>query len=230
MEETSLRETLTHVVEDYLKTIYELTVTSGRATTNQIAERMGVTAASVTNMVQKLAATQPPLLEYRKHRGVMLTEAGEKVALEIIRHHRLLEMFLHQMLGFGWDEVHAEADRLEHVISEEFEERIAATLGDPLRDPHGDPIPTRDLRLPDANSLQLSQLRAGQGAIVQRVRSADAELLRYLSELGLKPEAHLQVLGFSPFDQNLRLQVEGKQEPVVLGMNVTSQVFVRLVG
>ncbi|HJW90977.1 MAG TPA: metal-dependent transcriptional regulator [Anaerolineales bacterium] len=229
MDDISLRESLTHVVEDYLKTIYDLTVTSGRATTNQIAERMGVTAASVTNMIQKLAATQPPLLEYRKHRGVVLTGDGEKVALEIIRHHRLLEMYLHQMLGFGWDEVHAEADRLEHVISEEFEERIAATLGDPRHDPHGDPIPTRDLRLPDAKSMQLSQLRPRQEAIVQRVRSSDAELLRYLSELGLKPEAHLQVLEYSPFDENLRLQVEGKQAPVVLGVSVTSQVFVEVI-
>ena len=229
MDDISLRESLTHVVEDYLKTIYDLTVTSGRATTNQIAERMGVTAASVTNMIQKLAATQPPLLEYRKHHGVVLTGDGEKVALEIIRHHRLLEMYLHQMLGFGWDEVHAEADRLEHVISEEFEERIAATLGDPRHDPHVALIPTRDQRLPDAKRTELTQLRPRQEAIVQRVRSSDAELLRYLSELGVKPEAHLQVLEYSPFDENLRLQVEGKQAPVVLGVSVTSQVFVEVI-
>ena len=194
MDRKPIRENLTHVIEDYLKTIYDLTASSGRATTNGIAERMGVTAASVTNMIQKLAATQPPLLEYRKHRGVVLTEAGEKVALEIIRHHRLLEMFLHQTLGYSWDAVHEEADRLEHVISEKFEERIAETLGNPRHDPHGDPIPTRELHLPDSTATALSQLRPGQEAIVQRVRSEDPELLRYLSDLGLTPEARLTAL------------------------------------
>lgn len=221
-----MRENLTHVIEDYLKSIYDLTADSGRATTNQIAERMGVTPASVTNMIQKLASTDPPLLEYRKHRGVVLTEDGERVALEILRHHRLLEMFLHQTLGYSWDEVHDEADRLEHVISEEFEERIAERLGHPRRDPHGDPIPTRDLELPQAKALTLGDLRPGQRATVQRVRDADPELLRYLSDLGITPGARLTILDFSPFDNNLRLQVLSHDEAVVLGPNVTSQVFV----
>jgi DtxR family Mn-dependent transcriptional regulator len=228
LDHNPLRNQLTHVVEDYLKTIYDLTATSGRATTNGIAERMGVTPASVTNMIQKLAATQPPLLEYRKHRGVVLTEAGEKVALEIIRHHRLLEMYLHQALGYSWDEVHEEADRLEHVISEAFEERIAASLGDPRHDPHGDPIPTRDLRLPDTAAVPLSQLRPGQEAAVERVRSEDPDLLRYLQDLGLTPEARLRVVDFSPFDHNLRLRIEGQEEPLVLGLSVTSQVYVEV--
>lgn len=231
MDETDrnpVRDNLTHVVEDYLKIIYNLTATSGRASTNQIAERMGVTPASVTSMVQKLAATHPPLLEYRKHRGVVLTGEGEKVALEIIRHHRLLEMFLHQALGYSWDEVHEEADRLEHVISEELEERIASSLGDPRHDPHGDPIPTRDLRLPHATTTSLNELRPGKQAVVQRVRDEDAELLRYLRGLGLTPEARLVVLAYSPFDGNLTLQVEGQPQPVVLGPNVTGQVFVEI--
>lgn len=223
-----MRENLTHVIEDYLKTIYDLSATSGRATTNQIAERLGVTPASVTNMLQKLAATQPPLVEYRKHRGVLLTPDGEKVALEIVRHHRLIEMFLHQTLGFSWDEVHAEADRLEHVISEELEERIALSLGDPRHDPHGDPIPTRDLRLPSSTTLTLAQLRPPQHATIQRVRDADPELLRYLSELGLIPEVRLTVLGYSPFDNNLRVLVEGQDTPIVLGEKITSQVFVEI--
>ena len=123
-----MRKNLTKVIEDYLKKIYELTQSDERATTNQIAERMGVTPASVTNMIQKLSASVPPLLEYRKHHGVKLTAEGERDALEIIRHHRLLEMFLHQILGYSWDEVHEEADRLEHVISEEMEERIAGNV------------------------------------------------------------------------------------------------------
>ena len=224
-----MRENLTHVIEDYLKTIYDLTADSGRATTNQIAERMGVTPASVTNMIQKLAATDPPLLEYRKHRGVVLTEEGEKVALEILRHHRLLEMFLHQTLGYRWDEVHEEADRLEHVISEEFEERIAERLGNPRQDPHGDPIPTRELELPDNSTVPLSEMRPGEQGKVRRVRDTDPDLLRYLSDLGLTPGAKITVLDFSPFDHNLRLRVEGKDEAAVLGPNVTHQVFVEVV-
>ncbi len=223
-----MRENLTHVIEDYLKAIYDLTQGGRRATTNQIAERMAVTPASVTNMLQKLAVTRPPLVDYRKHRGVRLTAAGEQVALEIIRHHRLLEMFLHQTLGFSWDEVHAEADRLEHVISEELEERIALSLGDPRHDPHGDPIPTRDLHLPSSSAQTLSQLRPGQVATVRRVRDADPGLLRYLSELGITPEAEIAVLDYSPFDNNLRLQVTGREEAVVLGVNVTSQVYVEV--
>ena len=224
-----MRENLTRVIEDYLKTIYDLTAGGERASTNQIAERMDVTPASVTNMIQKLAEAQPPLLDYRKHRGVKLTPEGEKVALEIIRHHRLLEMFLHQTLGYSWDEVHDEADRLEHVISEELEERIASSLGDPQHDPHGDPIPTRDLHLPESSEVSLRQLRPVQKAQVKRVRDSDPELLRYLSEMGVKPEARLQILDYSPFDNNLRVQIEGESKSVVLGPMVTNQVFVEIV-
>jgi DtxR family Mn-dependent transcriptional regulator len=223
-----MRENLTYVIEDYLKTIYGLT-RDGRASTNQIAERMGVTPASVTNMIQKLSGTHPPLLDYRKHRGVLLTEEGEKIALEILRHHRLIEMFLHQALGYGWDEVHEEADRLEHVISEEFEERIAETLGNPEHDPHGDPIPSRDLRLPNTDEEMLSDLRTGQSGTVTRVRDTSPELLRYLRDLGIKPGASVQVVVFSPFDQNLSLRIDNEQKPVVLGPSVTSQVYVHLV-
>jgi DtxR family Mn-dependent transcriptional regulator len=223
-----MRENLTHVIEDYLKAIYDLTATEGRATTNQIAERMGVTPASVTNMVQKLAATRPALVEYRKHRGATLTRDGEQVALEVIRHHRLLEMFLQQTLGYSWDEVHDEADRLEHVISEAMEERIALSLGDPRHDPHGDPIPTRDLHLPESSALTLSQLRPGKEAVVQRVRDTNPDLLRYLSEMGITPEARLEVLDYSPFDGNLRLRIQGRNEAVVLGLSVTSQVYVEI--
>ena len=224
-----MRENLTRVIEDYLKTIYDLTSSNDRASTNQIAERMNVTPASVTNMIQKLSATEPPLLDYRKHRGVKLTEVGEEVALEIIRHHRLIEMFLHQTLGYSWDEVHDEADRLEHVISEELEERIAISLGDPLHDPHGDPIPTRDLRLPQSSEETLSQVRPIQAVVVKRVRDSDPELLRYLSEMGIKPEAQLKVVDYSPFDNNLSVEIGGAKESVVLGLMVTSQVYVELV-
>lgn len=223
-----MRENLTHAIEDYLKTIYDLCATYGRAGTNQIADRLGVTPASVTNMVKKLSITRPPLLEYRKHRGVVLTPEGERVALEILRHHRLLEMFLHQTLGYAWDEVHDEADRLEHVISEEFEERMAESLGHPAHDPHGHPIPTRDLELPETAAYSLSELRGGQKALVKRVPDADSDLLRYLSELGLTPGVRLTVLAYSPFDDNLQIQIESQSAPVVLGPAITARIFVEI--
>jgi DtxR family Mn-dependent transcriptional regulator len=214
--------------EDYLKEIFELTSRGDRATTNRLAERLGVTPASVTGMVQKLAETDPPLLEYRKHRGVVLTDQGRKVALQTIRHHRLIEMFLHQILGFPWDEVHDEADRLEHVISEKMEERIAQVLGDPTHDPHGDPIPTRELEIPPSTNVRLSELRGGQHAVVQRVRDSDPALLRHLFELGLQPDSKLHIQEYSPFDENLTIQVEGQAGTVVLGPRVTHQVYVKL--
>lgn len=224
-----MRENLTYAVEDYLKVIYNLTATQERATTTQIAERMGVTPASVTGMIKRLSNNDPPLLEYRKHRGVELTSHGKDVALEVIRHHRLIELFLHETLGYSWDEVHSEADRLEHVISEELEDRIANVLGDPLRDPHGDPIPTRDLNIPHRSETRLSDLREGQEATVARVSNDDPELLRYLSSIGLTPGIQLIVLEHSPYDGNLHLRLEGWEEAVVLGLGVTANVFVEMI-
>ena len=221
-----LRENLTQSVEDYLKTIFDITLFNERATTNQIAERMGVTPASVTGMLKRLAANDPPLLEYHKHHGVELTPDGERIALEVIRHHRLLELFLRDRLGYPWDQVHAEADRLEHVISEDLEERIAQDLGDPLHDPHGDPIPSRDLHLPSETLVPLGELRQGQHAVVQRVRNDDPALLRYLESIGLTPQAQLSVLDYSSFDGNLRLEVAGKV--LVLGPAVTQQIYVKV--
>jgi len=222
-----MRKNLTISIEDYLKSIYELTLDEERASTNQIAERMGVTPASVTGMLKRLATNDPPLLEYQKHHGVVLTAEGEKVALEMIRHHRLLELFLHETLGYPWDEVHAEADRLEHVISEAFEERIAQALGDPNHDPHGDPIPTRDLILPQMSWARLDMLREGQQAIVQRVDNETPELLRYLSSIGVIPGVRLEVVGFSEFDGNLHLRVA--ETVLVLGPGVTQQIYVEVV-
>jgi DtxR family Mn-dependent transcriptional regulator len=213
-------------IEDYLKVIYELTRQSDRANTNQIAQAMKVTPASASEMVKRLADTRPPLVDYQKHHGVVLTPEGERVALEILRHHRLLEMFLYQILDYTWDEVHDEADRLEHVISEEFEERIAQALGNPLRDPHGDPIPSRDLHLPDEQATLLAELPPGAQVQISRVRSTDAQLLRYLSEHGLVPQAHLTVIDVSPFDDNLILLVEGTETPLVLGPKVAQKIFV----
>ncbi len=221
-----MRDELTHAVEDYLKTIYDLSLTFKRASTTQIAEVLDIAPASVTGMIKKLAGTKPPLVEYQKHRGVVLTPDGEKVALEIIRHHRLLELFLHQTLGYSWDEVDAEADRLEHVISEEFEERIAHVLGNPTHDPHGDPIPTKDLEIPTHATLCLSHLRPDERGTIQRVRDTDPELLRYLSEQGIVPQANFTVTGYTPFDGNITLLVDGCDNPVVLGTRITQQIFV----
>jgi DtxR family Mn-dependent transcriptional regulator len=223
---TAPRETLSQSIEDYLKAVYELTRGEGRASTNALAEYLDIAPASVTGMLQKLAATEPPLLEYQKHHGVRLTAEGEKVALETIRHHRLLELFLHQMLGYEWDQVHEEADRLEHVISEQFEQRIAEALGDPRLDPHGDPIPRTDLSLPDSPGMLLSSLRPGSRARVVRVRDTAPDLLRHLSQLGVVPQAELTITAYSEFDGNLHLRVGSSKTEVVFGPRVTNQVYV----
>jgi DtxR family Mn-dependent transcriptional regulator len=218
---------ITAAIEDYLKAIYGLTREQERASTNEIAERIGVTPASATGMIQRLAVVEPPLVDYQKHRGVSLTVDGEQTALEVIRHHRLLEAFLHEKLGYAWDEVHAEADRLEHVISEELEERICQTLGDPSYDPHGDPIPTREFHMPDRSNVRMSKLHRGDRATVQRINDADADLLRYLSSIGITPNSEVTVLEVSPFDGNLHLQVSSQRSSVILGERVTSQIFVK---
>ncbi|HUF38983.1 MAG TPA: metal-dependent transcriptional regulator [Anaerolineales bacterium] len=224
-----MRKTLTHTIEHYLKTIYEIQTPHERASTNTLAEALEITPASVTGMIQKLAATTPPLVEYEKHRGVRLTLEGEEVALEILRHHRLLELFLHQILGYSWDKVHAEADRLEHVISEEFEAKIAEVLGDPSHDPHGDPIPQLDLSLPPASQKPLSELRPGQHAAIQRVRNSDPEFLCHLESLGLMPAVEVEVLDNSPFNGVLTIRVHGRTKDQVLGPRITSQIFVDLI-
>jgi len=223
-----MRKNLTPATEDYLKAIYEITLQNGRASTSQLAECLEVTPASVTGMLKKLASSEPPLVEYRKHRGVALTAAGKKAALETVRHHRLLELFLHEILGYPWDEVHEEAERLEHVISEKFEERIATVLGDPNHDPHGDPIPRRDLSLPPAAMTSLSELRHGQHAKIKRVRDTDPQLLRHLSKLGIEPDTEIKVTDYSEFDGNLTLKLAGQTEKVVLGPQVTEQVYVEV--
>ncbi|MGC8857071.1 MAG: metal-dependent transcriptional regulator [Anaerolineae bacterium] len=223
-----MTELLTHSIQDYLKHIYNLTANGGAASTTELAALLGVAPASVTGMLQRLASADPPLVRYRKHQGVTLTPAGERAALEVIRHHRLIETYLVHALGYSWDEVHEEACRLEHAISENFEARIAEALGHPLRDPHGDPIPTADLTMPADSSRPLASLRDAATATVKRVSNANPVLLRYLSEIGLVPESRLRVLHYSEFDGNLTIQVEGQTAPVVLGLAITSQIFVEV--
>ncbi len=219
-----MEQTLTISIQDYLKNIYELTENGESASTNALAERLKIKPGSVTGMMQKLASANPALVEYQKHQGVMLTKDGKKAALEVIRHHRLLEAWLVQTLGYSWDEVHEEAERLEHVISEDFERRIAAAMGHPIRDPHGELIPTADLKMPIDDSTPLSALRPNQTATIKRVKAAGTDLLRHLDELGLIPGARIEVKDYSPYDHNLTIKVGRKT--TVLGLNVTSKIFI----
>jgi DtxR family Mn-dependent transcriptional regulator len=222
-----MTEPLTQTIQDYLKTIYDLSESDGSASTTALATRLGIAPASVTGMVQRLAGSNPPLVDYRKHQGVTLTPAGERAALEVIRHHRLIETYLVETLGYTWDEVHAEADRLEHVISEDFEARIAAALGNPSRDPHGELIPTEDLTMPTDAAAPLSALRPPQKAVILRVRADDSALLRHLESLGLVPGVAVEAVEYSPFDQNLTVKIEGQGKTVIIGLAITGRIFIK---
>ena len=181
-------------IQDYAKAIYALQRRSDGApvATNDLAERLRVTPASVSAMLKKLA--ERGLVEHVPYRGVLLTPAGERVALEVLRHHRLLELYLVEHLGMTWDEVHAEADRLEHHISEGLEDRIAAKLGQPSRDPHGDPIPDRDGVMVAEPTAPLADLACGDTARIVRVSDRTPKLLQYLAERGLLPGAEVVVV------------------------------------
>lgn len=218
---------ISHAVEDYLKAIYKLQLSGeGRVTTNSLAERLGVSPASVTGMVKRLA--QLKLLRHARYRGFELTTVGEKMALEVIRHHRLLELYLTEVVGMTWDQVDAEAEKLEHVISEEFEECISQALGDPTHDCHGDPIPTKEGTVPSEIRQSLWDTLPGQDVKVQRVSDGDPELLRYLAELGLVPDAPVNVVHKARFDGPLTIRVGAQSH--ILGEAVASAVWVRGLG
>ncbi len=202
---------LGQATEDYLKTIWRL-ARRDRVTTSALAAELEVAPASVTGMLKKLAGLR--LVEHEPYHGARLTEAGERVALEVVRHHRLLELYLTQALGLGWDEVHAEADRLEHHLSEEVEARIDEALGFPTRDPHGDPIPTRELVLPIDSRRSLNEVPAGETAVVSRVPDEDPDLLRYLASLGVSPECEVAVVARAPFDGPVTIDVAGARHSV----------------
>ena len=185
-------------VENYAKTIYAIQHRSGTVTTNAIAERLGVTAASASGMIKKLDSLG--LVSHVPYKGVKLTEDGERLALEVIRHHRLLELYLAESLDVPWDRVHAEAEVLEHVLSEELEELIAAKLGNPTVDPHGDPIPTADLVIDERPTSSLADLSPGARATFVRISDSDPEMLRYLAERGVALGDELEVVERQPFD------------------------------
>jgi len=199
----------TEAVEDYAKAIYSLAQrTDGPVGTSALADRLGVSPGTVTSMVKRLA--EMGLAEHEPYRGVSLTRSGERVALEVIRHHRLIELFLAEALGMPWDRVHDEAEVLEHYISEELEERIAAALGDPSYDPHGDPIPDRELEIADdTDAVALSALEVGETARFSRVSDSDPEMLRYLAERDIRPGADLTLQEREPFGGALMITVDG---------------------
>ncbi len=217
-EETSI----THVIEDYLKAIFKLQSGGERVTTTALAQQLDVSPASVTKMVKRLA--ELGLLEHTPYQGVTLTGKGKRIALEVIRRHRLFELYLTQVMGLPWDQVHSEAERIEHVLSEHLEKRIEEILGYPLEDPHGDPIPNKDLEMPDIATAPLSELEEGEQASIRRVSDHDPECLRYLASLGLVPRATVEVLEKAPFKGPIRLKVGGSE--CVIGRELASTIYV----
>lgn len=215
---------LTHqAIEDYLKTIYVLAQEETPVSTSRIAEARDVKPGSATGMIKRLDKLN--LVHYQKHYGVTLTDAGEKIALEVLRHHRLLETYLIEALGFSWDEVHEQADILEHVISEKLEERIAAALDHPKFDPHGAPIPSKDGQIPTLDTLPLTALPLGSVARVARIAyDEDAEMLRYLADLGLMPGQEITIKGIAPFDGPITIHID--DEVKIVGHNVATAVLV----
>jgi DtxR family transcriptional regulator, Mn-dependent transcriptional regulator len=207
---TALRSS---AVEDYAKAIYAIQARDEQpVTTTALAERLGVTAASASGMVKRLG--ELGLVSHRRYHGVLLTDAGRRVALEVIRHHRLLELYLVQDLGVPWDRVHEEAEVLEHVLSEELEELIAAKLGDPTHDPHGDPIPSRELTIEEIPTESLQALETGARGIFARISDSDPDMLRYLAERGIAPGDELEVVDRQPFGGPLFVRFGAEVHPL----------------
>jgi DtxR family Mn-dependent transcriptional regulator len=203
----------TEAVEDYAKAIHALGGAERGAVSNSaLAERLGVSPGTVTAMLKRMG--EMGLVEHEPYHGVTLTEPGERVALEVIRHHRLLEAYLAEALGMPWDRVHDEAEVLEHYISEELEERIAAALGDPPFDPHGDPIPDRQLALEASAATPLATLKPGAQGVFVRVSDSDPEMLRYLADRGIRPGAALEVTERQPFGGPLTVAVAGTDHAI----------------
>ncbi len=201
---------LSQAIEDYLKAIYTLAQRERPVTTTGLAAHVRVAPASVTNMIKRLARLR--LVRHTPYHGVELTEAGEKVALEVIRHHRLLELYLSRHLGVSLDRVHGEADRLEHVISEDLEERIAVALGEPALDPHGDPIPTREGAVAATTARVLTAAGEGQRGVIARVSDRDERVVRKLETAGLLPGVALEVISAGP--EALEVHVEGRRRRI----------------
>lgn len=219
---------ISQAAQDYLKAIYKLL--NGRdavasVNTSMVAEKMEVAAASATNMVKKLAEMK--LVDHTPYQGVVLTETGEKVALEVIRHHRLLELYLAEVLGYDLDKVDAEAERLEHVISEEFEDRIDKVLGYPTVDPHGAPIPSKDGEISFGNYRPLAEVEVGEKVHIKQVSDRSSEMLRYMGSMGLKPNVVVEVKERAPFNGPMEIVVEDTDQ-YSLGLEVANHIYVSL--
>lgn len=223
---TTAKSAETSAVQDYLKTIHELNVGGGSAATSLIAERLGVAAGSVTGMLKRLS--NRGLVEHVPYYGARLTAAGEDEAIRLIRRHRVLELFLVQVLGYGWDEVHEEAERLEHAVSDQLIERMAAVLGDPAEDPHGAPIPGVGVAFEDRQYPSLWDMDAGASGVLRRVPDEDPVALRYLAELDMRPGVEVEVVSRAPCNGPLRVRV-GEVEHVV-GAELSRAVQVEPMG
>ena len=214
--ELTRRSTFTRSQEDYLKALYLLGGNDRPVPTRDLAQRLGISSPSVSEMVTRLSGQG--LVEHDRYRGQQLTREGRKVALELVRHHRLLEMFLVQVLGYRWDEVHDEAERLEHVISERMEQRIFELLGRPELDPHGHVIPTLGGRVRPVSRRALSESRAGERLVVEGVSDDDAGKLRELERRGLMPGTRIAVTASTEFEGPIEVRIKGRRESVPLGL------------
>lgn len=209
-------------IEDFLKAVYLLQQEHERVQTSALAEALGIAAPSTTEMAKKLARAN--LVEHEPYRGIRLTSAGKRVALEIVRNHRLLELFLVRSLGYTWDEVHDEAERLEHAVSDRLTQRIAEYLGHPAFDPHGDPIPSPEGNMYQRELTPLSEWPVGEVGQIARLRDQSPEMLRYLAEKGLTMGAKVIVTNIDPFDGPVTLNVDNTMQ--VIGVNVAQYVLV----
>ncbi len=219
-----IRSEISSVMEDYIKAIFNLIQKEGKANTNDLAKSMNVSAPTVTQMVKRLVELK--LVRHEPYKGVSLTQSGDKMALETIRHHRLIEQYLYEALGVPWDKVHSEAEKLEHVISEDLEKRIAEALNHPTHDPHGSPIPSKDLVLESEDLCLLTELLAGSRGIISEVPDEDPNLLRYLDELGLKPDTAFIIKKIEPYGGSIVLQID--KNNVYVGSEAASQIRVKI--
>ncbi|MCH7887625.1 MAG: metal-dependent transcriptional regulator, partial [Candidatus Marinimicrobia bacterium] len=213
---------ITSTVEDYLATIYRVTSVNQKSTTTIIADKMRVSRGTVTSMFKKLAESE--LITHVLYKGVSLTATGEKIALEIIRHHRLLELYLQNTMGVPWDKVHEEADKLEHILSEEIEDRIDTLLNNPTNDPHGAPIPTKEGYVSNDNFRRLSQAKEGEKLVIKRVDEEDSEKLVYLADKGLYPDTLLKVTNVEPFNGPITIEIDNSE--IIVGNKIADSVFV----
>lgn len=213
---------ITSTVEDYLAMIYRVASENQKSTTTIIADKMSVSQGTVTSMFKKLAESE--LITHVLYKGVSLTATGEKIALEIIRHHRLIELYLQNTMGVPWEKVHEEADKMEHILSEEIEDRIDKLLNNPTNGPHGAPIPTKDGYVSKDNFRRLSQAKEGEDLIIKRVEEEDSKKLIYLAEKGLYPDTEIKVTNVEPFNGPITIEIDNTE--IIVGNKIAGSVFV----